>query len=60
MAPGVAIGQDEIEALLEQHKPLILFICHGVPPAARSGVSGVGCRVWVRCQGPVRCTARRP
>ena len=29
MEPGVAISQSEVEQLLQQHKPAMLFICHG-------------------------------
>ena len=29
MQPGMATSLAELEGLLEQHKPLILFICHG-------------------------------
>ena len=30
MVPGVAISKDQIEQLLQQHKPVMLFMCHGV------------------------------
>ena len=29
MPPGVAVSKGEIEQLLCQHKPSMLFMCHG-------------------------------